>query len=110
MKHITFSNKTFVVGDAIADLMMEYAKQLSDRGRADTVSIAAIGSDGAEVTADFLFNGGTVISSETVDSRLPEPDNAEVERTVRERIQSLVSPPPVRGEEPGAWLSAVDEY
>lgn len=110
VKHITFSNKNFIVGDEIADLMMEYAKELADRGRADTVSVAAIGSDGAQVTADFLFNGGTIISSETVDSQLPEPDNSEVEGAIRHRIDALVNPPQVRGEEQGERLSSVDEY
>jgi hypothetical protein len=75
MKHITFGEKSLLVGDAAADALLEYAAFLASDARGDTVEIRAIGSDGDDVTATFLLGPGATLMAETANTNLPEPDN-----------------------------------
>jgi len=75
MQHITFGGKSLLVGDAIAEALLEYAASLTSESRADTVRVAAIDEGGDEVTATFLLGPGTTMMAETASTKLPEPDN-----------------------------------
>jgi hypothetical protein len=88
MKHITGAEKSLLVGDEAADLLMEYASFLGNSRMVDTVKLRAFGVDGEEVTATFLLNEGTNILAESTRSQLPEPDNAEAVRYMRETIEA----------------------
>jgi hypothetical protein len=93
MKHITFGDKSLLVGDAVADALLEYAAALTNESHGDTVEVAAIGSDGDEVTATFLLGPGVTMMAETAHSNLPEPDNtAAIEYMERARMRPLASP------------------
>jgi hypothetical protein len=59
----------------------------------DTVRLRAIGADGDDVEAIFVLASGTVLMVETSNSSLPEPDNEEAVRSLRDRLQALQSPP-----------------
>lgn len=82
------ADKSLLIGDEAADLLLEYAALLAQIGRGDSVRIRAIGVDGDEVTVGFLLNSGTVLLVETSTSTLPEPDNAGVARYMRQRLDS----------------------
>jgi hypothetical protein len=82
------ADKSLLIGDEAADLLLEYAALLAQIGRGDSVRIRAIGVDGDEVTVGFLLNSGTVLLVETSTSTLPEPDNAGVVRYMRQRLDS----------------------
>jgi hypothetical protein len=77
MKHITFADKSLLIGDEAADLMLEYAAKLAGSSNADTVKLNAISSDGDEVVATFLLDAGAPLMAETTTSTLPEPDNTD---------------------------------
>lgn len=89
MHHLTTADKSFIVGDVVADLTMRYAALIARVGSGDIVRITAIGGDGDEVVATLLLNSGTVLAAETVHSSQPEPDNRAAEQYLRERISSL---------------------
>ena len=91
MKHVTYSDKSLLVGDIAADLLMRYAAALANTNGADTVDIRAIGSDGADVVATFLLDAGAPMMAETSTASVKEPDNAEAEVYMRERMQQLSS-------------------
>jgi hypothetical protein len=76
MKHITFGDKSLLIGDAAADALLNYGAFLTSEGRGDTVKVHAISSDGDEVTASFLLGPGVTMMAETTYNRLPEPDNS----------------------------------
>jgi hypothetical protein len=76
VKHITFGDKSLLVGDAVADALLGYAAVLASEARGDTVEIHAISSDGDEVTATFLLGPGVTMMAESTHTNLPEPDNA----------------------------------
>ena len=103
MKHVTYAQKSLLVGDDVADLLLEYAALLANEGSADTVQVQAFGTDGGEVTATFMLSDGIDIMAETTTSPLPEPDNSEVLAYLRERVghvaDSANSPRPVASDE-----------
>jgi hypothetical protein len=102
VKHITFGDKSLLVGDEVADALLEYAAVLASEARGDTVEIHAIGSDGDEVTATFLLGPGVTMMAESSHTNLPEPDNAAALEYIRQARQR----PPSRSAAPAdAWDS-----
>jgi hypothetical protein len=92
MKHVTYADKSLLIGDAAADLLVQYAAALGSAGQSDSVSVHAISSDGDEVDAMFLLGEGAPLMNETTTSTLPEPENGAVEIYMRERIDRLTQP------------------
>jgi hypothetical protein len=92
MKHITFGDKSLLVGDEVADALLQYAAFLANEGRGDTVEIRAISSDGDEVTATFLLGPGVTMMAETAHTSLPEPGNeAALEYLEQAHVRSAVT-------------------
>lgn len=96
MKHITYGDKTVFLNDDAADILLEYASVLADKGRADTVELQAMGPDGNEVTVTFLLDSGATLMSESTNASITLPENREGIRYMREKVMQLSSPPPVR--------------
>lgn len=86
MKHVTTADKSLLVGDEAADLLLDYAALVAQLGRGDSVRMRAIGVDGEVVTVGFLLNSGTTMLIESSTSTLPEPDNAVVNGYLRARL------------------------
>lgn len=89
MKQVTFADKSLLVGDDAADLLISYAAILANQKRADTVDIRAIGVEGANVTATFLLDAGALLMAETTPSTVAAPDNTAAEEYMRDRIAEL---------------------
>lgn len=100
MKHVTFADKSLLVGDEAADLVMKYAAALATAGRADTVDIHAYSSDGDDTTATFLLNEGSPLMAETSHSQLPDPDNVEAVAYMQAEMLLLENPPTARAVAP----------
>jgi hypothetical protein len=96
MKHITYGDKSLLVGDDIADALLDYAAFMTTEGIGDTVEVHAISSDGDEVTASFLLGSGVTMMAETTHTSLPEPDNTQALEYIKEaRTRALVRPTPM---------------
>lgn len=89
VKHLTMAEKSLLLGNEAADTLVEYAALVARTRSGDSVSLRAIGVDGAEVEASFLLNSGTVLLVETSTSQLPEPENADVVAAMRRKIDSF---------------------
>lgn len=109
MKHVTFGQKSLLVGDEAADLLLKYGAALGQNATADTVSVNATSSDGDEVVATFLLNEGTTVMVETTHSSAPEPDNAEVIAYMTEHLRLLKNPPSAISESPNEQQRLKDE-
>ncbi|MGC5171663.1 hypothetical protein ACPW96_19830 [Micromonospora sp. DT81.3] len=109
MKHITYAQKSLLVGDAAADALTEYAAAVAAHATADTVTLSAYGADGADVEATFVLDAGVVIMAETTTSSIPEPDNDEAVEYMRSRTRMLNAPPPSRPDDP-LELAFLEEY
>lgn len=91
MMHVTYAEKSLLVGDAIGELISQYAAALAQHDSADTVKVRGYGADGDDVTATYLLNSGTVLMIETSHSSINEPDNSEAEQYVLDHLQKLTA-------------------
>jgi hypothetical protein len=82
------ADKSMLVGDDAADLLLTYASLIGQVGRADTVTLNAIDGGGDEVVVGFLLNSGTALVIQTSTASFREPDNAEAIGYMRDRIAS----------------------
>jgi hypothetical protein len=89
MMHVTFSDQTLLVGDEIAELVIEYAAALTRTGGADTVKVQAYGSDGDKVVATLLLDSGASLMAKTTHSDLPDPDNTEAAAYIRRNLSAV---------------------
>jgi hypothetical protein len=99
MKHVTYAQKSLLVGDAMADVLLEYAAQLACDGHAAAVDVRAISGDGDEVMATFLVGSGAPLMAETSTTTLPEPDNAELVDRLQADIARRHRPAEIQPEE-----------
>ncbi|MCU1440995.1 MAG: hypothetical protein JWP85_1992 [Rhodoglobus sp.] len=96
MKQVTYAQKSLLVGDEAADVLLEYAAVVARTGEADTVNVMALGAEGNDVVATVLLGTGTVLMAETTNTTVAEPDNTAIVAYMRERIAALSTPPPAR--------------
>lgn len=88
---MTIADKSLLIGDEVADLLISYGALLGKVGSADHVLVRSIGVDGEEVEANYLLNSGTVLMVESTRSKLPEPDNGEAIAYMQDRLQHYES-------------------
>jgi hypothetical protein len=96
VKHITYAGKSMFTGDDVADLLVEYAAALAHAQDGDSVNVRVISLDGNEVEASFLLDTGAPLMSESTNSTLPDPDNADAVEYMRRRIMELENPQAVQ--------------
>jgi hypothetical protein len=99
MMHLTFADKSLLVGDVVADLLVEYAAVLAQAGEADSVSVTAYSADGQKVTAKFALTEGAALLVESTETDLPDPENGEAEMYLREQIMSRKASAPAPPED-----------
>lgn len=99
MQHLTLADKSLLIGDEVADLLVAYAAVIATANAGDHITVNAFGVDGAQVAAQILLNSGTTLMAESTISELPEPDNAEAIDYLRDRLQFYGQLP--IGEPPG---------
>jgi hypothetical protein len=58
MQHVTFADKSLLVGDDAALLLLEYAAAVAGNDEGDTVMLNAIGSDGDDAAHQVPAVGG----------------------------------------------------
>lgn len=92
MKHITYANKSLLVGDEAADVLLEYAAVLARAGSGDQIILNAIGADGDEVAATLLLDPGISIMAESTTATFQEPDNSSAVAHMREQMRALTTP------------------
>jgi len=99
VQHLTVESKSLLIGDEAAEALTEYAALVAKHGTGDRVKLRAFGSDGDEVTATIVLSAGTTMVTETSHNTLPEPNNGDAVRYMREQIRLFVTPPPARAPE-----------
>lgn len=99
MKHVTYADKSVLMGDDAADVLLEYARLLADSGRADSVTLQAITPDGNTVDTSFLLGPSSTMMMETTNSQIQAPNNDEVVAELKERIAGIARPVAVETEE-----------
>lgn len=108
MKHITYDGNSWLVDDAVADAIVDYAVLLAQKESADSLEIAAINDQGDRQFVTLLIGPATMMTVERSTSELDPPDNTDPIARVRERIRQIVSPPSAMPGDPGD-LSYLDD-
>ena len=93
MQHVTYADKSLLVGDDAADTLIRYAAALGRKHSSDDVRLTAISGDGDEVTATFLLSASAPLMIESAHSSLPEPDHTAVVEDMRNKISDLEHTP-----------------
>ena len=84
---MTMAEKSLLIGDEVADLLVAYAAAVAGANAGDHVTVHGIGVDGQQVAAQLLLNSGTTLIAESSTSKLPEPDDDELVSYLRERLR-----------------------
>jgi hypothetical protein len=100
MKHVTYAEKSLLMGDDAADTLLEYARLLADNDRADTVTLRSLSPDGNTVEASFLLTVSTILMVESTNSDIAPPDNGHAVEDMRDRIEGITHPRGATAEEP----------
>jgi hypothetical protein len=86
MRHVTMGDRSLLVGNEAADLLLDYAALVAQLSRGDSVRMNALGTDGEPVAVGVLLNSGSSMLVESSGSVLPEPDNAVAIAYLRGRL------------------------
>ncbi|MET0861459.1 MAG: hypothetical protein ABW091_10575 [Microbacterium sp.] len=98
MKHITYAEKSILVGDDAADALLDYAKVIAIAGTADTVTLRSISPDGNTVDASILLTATTMLIVESTNSVVEPPSNEVAIADIRRRIEAIHHPATVEPE------------
>jgi hypothetical protein len=98
--HLTYADKSLLVGDDVAKALIEYAAALATARVGDSVTVKAFGLDGEAVEAVLLLDTGAPIMAESTKSDLTEPDNTDVYAYMREKTLDLTPPRPAPTQDP----------
>jgi hypothetical protein len=80
------AEKSLLLGDEAADLLVEYAALIARVAGGDHVRLNALSPQGEVVVVDVLLNAGTVLLVESTRSAFGEPDNTEGIAAMRTRM------------------------
>jgi hypothetical protein len=92
VKHLTMAEKSLLIGDTEADLLVEYAALIARLRSGDHVRMNALSPQGEAVVVDVLLNAGTVLLVETTHSEFPDLDNTEAIAAMRSRMAAYDLP------------------
>jgi len=89
MKQLRYGERTWLVGDAIADAVLEHAAALGRADLAEHIAIDVLDINGTPERVDFLLGPATMMTAEPVPEEFEDPDNTEAERLMRARTAEL---------------------
>ena len=93
MRKIVYSGGELVTTEAVAHVILEYAAQLGNHGRAATLLVPAVGLADGEQFVELLVGPASQLAAEPVESDEEPPDDDEFLRDVRARIDASLSRP-----------------
>jgi hypothetical protein len=92
MKELVIAGRAFLVGDVVADTVVDYTAVLARARTADVIELRAF-TDGRSVEVSVVLSAATPVFAQTSPSAFPEPDNADMVHYMRDAIRRL-SPDP----------------
>ena len=89
MKQLRYGERIWLVGDAIADALLDHAAALARADLAEHVALDVLDVNGTPERVEFLLGPATMMTAEPVPEEFEDPDNGEVERQMRSRTAEL---------------------
>jgi hypothetical protein len=93
MKQMQYGDRSWYLGDAAADLVMEYAVAMAAGEKADAVRMNVLDRAYDPVTMDVLIGPATMMTATLVMLDEAEPDNADLMSELRRRLDDMVHEP-----------------
>lgn len=109
MKLINYGDTSLLLGDDMADLLLEYSVLLARSGSADSTSVNALDVNGAELHLHILIGPATMMTASEAESEFAAPDNTAALSEVREKIAAIVTPPSVLPSDPDVTIGEFDD-
>jgi hypothetical protein len=89
MYRVTYAGETFLTGQALGDVVLNYARGLALKDRADTVEIPGLLEDGSPTVMELLIGPASQIVMAVVDSDHEEPKDESTVADLTRRLESL---------------------
>jgi hypothetical protein len=89
MKRIRYMDQSYLVGDSMGRMMMDFAAALAKIGASEHVRFRGVDPNHEEIEVEIMIGPATQMIAESVVIDEPEPDNSEVEESMRERIDMI---------------------
>ena len=99
MKHIHYDATTILVGDDVADAVIEYAAALSGGDRADTVEVPAVAPDGTMTTTKILIGPASELVVEDAEDDVLEVDDTQFVARLRSAAKTFGHHEPIHAAE-----------
>jgi hypothetical protein len=93
MKQLRYGERTWLVGDGIADALLDHAAALARVEQAEHIGVNVLDINGMPEHVEFLLGPATMMTAEPVPEEFEDPDNADMERLMRQRTMDLNSAP-----------------
>lgn len=109
MKKVIYAGTEFLTGDKIAAALMNCSQALGDAGQAETVSVPAIGVDGAIIEVTVLIGPASQIVAQDAETGYDELVDDDIVAALDIKAQRLTPIAVVDAEPPFAteWDAAV---
>jgi len=109
MKHVTYADRSLLVGDEAADTLLEYARLVAENHGVETVTLRSVDADGIAVETSFLLTTSSDLLIQSHNSEQDPPDNTDAVARMRSRIDQMTRPAhtETRGPLPDAALDDV---
>ncbi len=85
MKEVSYVGESFITGDAIADIVLDYGVALANAGHADRIAVPGIGRDG-DAEFDLLIGPASQLTASHVEHTGPELEDPGFVADIRDRI------------------------
>jgi hypothetical protein len=91
MYRVTYAGETFFTGQALGDVVLDYARGLALKDRADTVEIPGLLEDGSPTVVELLIGPASQMVMTVVDSDDEEPADQSIVADLTRRLDSLAA-------------------
>jgi hypothetical protein len=101
MKRIRYGDDWWLMGDDAAAAVLDLAVLLAKHDSASSIQLRVLDDGGSVHTVSFLIGPATMMTSETITTAHPEPDNTDAVLDIRAQMERITSPPNAVGT--GDW-------
>jgi hypothetical protein len=109
VKQVNYDGGAYLVGDDMADALLDYTVLMARRDTADTVTFQALDSGGREEQVSLVLGPATMVTASEVFDDFAAPENGAALETLRQRTAALERPAHVFPDD-GAATSQLDDW
>jgi len=108
VKQVNYDGDRYLVGDDLADALLQYTVLMARRDTADTVTIQALEPDGREGQVSLVLGPATMITASQVFDDFVAPDNTAALESLSAKTAALERPAHVFPDESAAGTQLDD--